>query len=45
LVTLVHNGNQGKSESGLYFDGFTFDDHGNIRMPVLGELKIVTLMK
>jgi polysaccharide export outer membrane protein len=25
----------GKSESGLYFDGFTVDDHGNIRMPVL----------
>jgi polysaccharide export outer membrane protein len=26
-----------KSATGLYFDGFTVDDHGNIRMPVLGE--------
>jgi polysaccharide export outer membrane protein len=25
----------------LYFDGFTVDDHGNIRMPVLGELNVI----
>ena len=25
----------------LYFDGFTVNDHGNIRMPVLGELNVV----
>jgi len=31
----------GKSESGLYFDGFTVDDHGNIRIPVLGELNVI----
>ncbi len=31
----------GKSESGLYFDGFTVDDHGNIRVPVLGELNVI----
>jgi polysaccharide export outer membrane protein len=31
----------GKSESGLYFDGFTVDDHGNIRMPVLGEINVI----
>jgi polysaccharide export outer membrane protein len=27
----------------LYFDGFTVDDHGNIRMPVLGEINGFTL--
>jgi polysaccharide export outer membrane protein len=31
----------GQSESGLYFDGFTVDDHGNIRMPVLGEMNVM----
>ncbi|SHG27570.1 protein involved in gliding motility EpsA [Flavobacterium segetis] len=31
----------GKSESGLYFDGFTVDDHGTIRIPVLGELNVI----
>ncbi|MFV7234951.1 MULTISPECIES: polysaccharide biosynthesis/export family protein [Flavobacterium] len=31
----------GKSESGLYFDGFTVDDHGNVRVPVLGELNVI----
>ncbi len=30
-----------KSESGLYFDGFTIDDHGNIRIPVLGEVNVI----
>jgi polysaccharide export outer membrane protein len=30
-----------KSATGLYFDGFTVDDHGNIRMPVLGELNVI----
>jgi polysaccharide export outer membrane protein len=29
------------SESGLYFDGFTVDDHGNIRIPVLGEMNVM----
>jgi len=31
----------GKSESALYFDGFTIDDHGNIRMPILGEINVI----
>ncbi|KDN55338.1 polysaccharide biosynthesis/export family protein [Flavobacterium seoulense] len=31
----------GKSEASLYFDGFTVDDHGNIRMPILGELNVI----
>jgi len=30
-----------KSESALYFDGFTVDDHGNIRMPILGEINVI----
>ncbi len=30
-----------KSESALYFNGFTVDDHGNIRMPVLGEMNVI----
>ena len=25
-----------KSETGLYFDGYTVDDHGKIRIPILG---------
>ncbi|TPG40069.1 polysaccharide biosynthesis/export family protein [Flavobacterium pectinovorum] len=31
----------GKTESALYFDGFTVNDHGNIRMPVLGEINVI----
>lgn len=31
----------GKSETALYFDGFTVDDHGNIRIPVLGEINVI----
>lgn len=31
----------GKSESSLYFSGFTVDDHGNIRMPILGEINVI----
>jgi polysaccharide export outer membrane protein len=30
-----------QTESGLYFDGFTVDDHGNIRIPVLGEMNVM----
>ena len=44
LVTIFATTNQGeagKSESELYFDGFTVDDHGNIRMPVLGEINVI----
>jgi polysaccharide export outer membrane protein len=29
------------SESGLYFNGFRVDDHGNIRMPILGEINVL----
>ncbi|WP_316632819.1 polysaccharide biosynthesis/export family protein [uncultured Flavobacterium sp.] len=31
----------GKTEAALYFDGFTVDDHGNIRMPILGEINVI----
>lgn len=30
-----------RAESGLYFDGFTVDDHGNIRFPILGEINVI----
>lgn len=30
-----------QSEQGLYFDGFTVDDHGNIRIPVLGDMNVL----
>jgi polysaccharide export outer membrane protein len=30
-----------KSQAGLYFDGFTVDDHGKIRIPVLGEINVI----
>ena len=45
LVTIFSPTNIGeanaKSESGAYFDGFTVDDHGNIRVPVLGEINVI----
>ncbi len=30
-----------KSEISLYFDGFTVDDHGQIRMPILEEVNVI----
>ena len=35
------SGKPSQSDSGLYFEGFTVDDHGNIRIPVLGELNVI----
>lgn len=32
---------QETSQEGLYFTGFTVNDHGNIRVPVLGELNVL----
>lgn len=41
-TTVESNGSgASKSESGLYFNGFTVDDHGNIRMPILGEINVI----
>ena len=31
------------SEQNLYFNGYTVDDHGNIRMPLLGNLIVMGL--
>ena len=39
--TTENAGGAGKSESSLYFQGFTVDDHGNIRMPILGEINVI----
>lgn len=45
LVSIFNTTNSeasaGKSETGLYFDGFTVDDHGNIRIPVLGNINVI----
>src|SRR3954465_510476 len=46
LVTIFNTtesaaGATGKSESSLYFSGFTVDDHGNIRIPILGEINVI----
>src|SRR6476620_5770455 len=30
-----------QNDQSLYFNGFTVDDHGNIRIPVLGELNVL----
>ncbi|RYJ37870.1 Polysaccharide export protein [Flavobacterium anhuiense] len=40
-TTEDEGGQAGRSESALYFDGFTVDDHGNIRMPILGEINVI----
>ncbi len=29
------------SQEGLYFNGYPVDDHGNIRIPILGELNVL----
>jgi polysaccharide biosynthesis/export protein len=29
------------SAEGLYFNGYTIDDHGNIRIPVIGEVNVL----
>jgi polysaccharide export outer membrane protein len=34
---------QSNSSDALYFDGFSVDDHGNIRVPVLGEVAVLGL--
>lgn len=30
-----------RTETGLYYDGFSVDDHGNVRMPVLEEVNVL----
>jgi polysaccharide export outer membrane protein len=41
IFNTTNQGEAGKSESGLYFEGFTVDDHGNIRMPILGNINVI----
>ncbi|KRB57269.1 polysaccharide biosynthesis/export family protein [Flavobacterium sp. Root186] len=41
IFNTTETSSSGKSESSLYFDGFTVDDHGNIRMPILGEINVI----
>ena len=36
-------GIQTNSSDGLYFDGFSVNDHGDIRVPVLGEVNVLGL--
>lgn len=33
--------NSNPTDQSLYFDGFTVDDHGNVRIPVLGEMNVL----
>ncbi|TGD57127.1 polysaccharide biosynthesis/export family protein [Flavobacterium humi] len=37
------NAAQAVTQDKLYFDGFSVDDHGNIRVPVLGEVAVIGL--
>lgn len=32
-----------QNQGGLYFTGFTVDDHGNIEFPILGEIPVIGL--
>jgi polysaccharide export outer membrane protein len=41
IFSTTEKSEAGKSENELYFDGFTVDDHGNIRIPVLGEINVI----
>jgi len=44
LVEMFSNSDDnatGQNEQVLYFDGYSVDDHGNIRIPVLGEVNVV----
>jgi polysaccharide biosynthesis/export protein len=34
---------QGTNEQSLYFTGYSVDDHGNIRMPILGEVNVLAM--
>ena len=43
LFSPTNSAAAGNSQQGLYFEGFTVDDHGNIRMPLLGEVSVIGL--
>ncbi len=40
-ATTTASGNNQMSQQGLYFNGFTVDTHGNIRIPVIGEMNVL----
>jgi polysaccharide biosynthesis/export protein len=44
LVEIFSSNSQSQgapSEHSLYFNGYSVDDHGNIRMPILGEINVI----
>ncbi|MGL2966895.1 polysaccharide biosynthesis/export family protein [Flavobacterium sp. XGLA_31] len=45
LVEIFNNSNTGNaniaSDQGMYFTGYSVDDHGNIRLPMLGEINVL----
>jgi polysaccharide biosynthesis/export protein len=44
LTSIFNPTNKGETDNGgtsLYFSGYTLDDHGNIRIPVLGEINAI----
>ncbi len=43
LVEIFNGGKEQQSLSvdALYFTGYTIDDHGNIRLPILGEINVL----
>ena len=44
LVTIFNPTNKGETDTGsasLYFSGYTINDHGTIRIPVLGEITAI----
>jgi polysaccharide biosynthesis/export protein len=43
MFNMSASGNTSTTADGLYFDGYTVDDHGNIRIPVLGEVAVIGL--
>lgn len=41
FATSSQNSSRQASEQSVYFDGFAVDDHGNMRMPILGEVNVL----
>lgn len=43
MFNVSSSGEATNDPQGLYFEGFTVDDHGNIRIPILGEVQVMGL--
>ncbi len=41
MFNVSESGTATQSEQSLYFNGYSVDDHGNIRIPVLGEVNVL----